>query len=218
MNVFTVVVILVIILLVVYLFPRIVGTARKKRNVEAIKEAQTLFCPRCGRQNLPEARFCGACGAVLTAAPTPTATEAAVAYAGFWLRFGALVIDLVIVQIANAIVSALLIPLSLAGGMGVILFAYGGDLLVTVLLPALYFVLLTGQRGQTLGKMALGIKVVDEAGQTPGLKRALQRETLGKFVSTIALGLGFLWVAWDKEKQGWHDKIARTHVILVRNL
>ncbi len=100
--------------------------------------------------------------------------------------------------------------------MGGIFLVYGGGLLITLLLPGVYFVLLTGLRGQTLGKMLLRIKVVDEAGQAPGLGRALLRESLGKFVSTIALGVGFLWVAWDREKQGWHDKIARTHVILVR--
>ncbi|MSQ40184.1 MAG: RDD family protein [Dehalococcoidia bacterium] len=134
------------------------------------------------------------------------------------MRAGAALIDLVILQIANAVVSALLILFSLPGGMGVTLFAYEGSLLITILLPGVYFLLLTGLQGQTLGKMLLRIKVVDEAGRAPGLKKALLRETLGKFVSTIAMGVGFLWVVWDKEKQGWHDKIARTHVILARKL
>jgi uncharacterized RDD family membrane protein YckC len=37
---------------------------------------------------------------------------------------------------------------------------------------------------------------------------------LGYYVSIFALGLGFLWVAWDDKKQGWHDKMAGTVVIL----
>ena len=36
---------------------------------------------------------------------------------------------------------------------------------------------------------------------------------MGKLISAIALCLGFLWIAWDREKQGWHDKIADTHVV-----
>jgi uncharacterized RDD family membrane protein YckC len=120
------------------------------------------------------------------------------------------------VQIANTILRVLLIPLSLTDGLGTALITYGVSTFVTILLPGVYFVVLTGQRGRTLGKMALRIQVVDEAGQAPGLKRALLRETLGKLVSTVVLGVGFPWVVWDKEKQGWHDKIASTHVILVR--
>ncbi|MBI4337857.1 MAG: RDD family protein [Chloroflexi bacterium] len=76
-----------------------------------------------------------------------------------------------------------------------------------------YYVLMTGLRGQTLGKMALGIKVVDERGQVPGVGRAALREVIGKFLSALALGLGFLWIAWDGKKQGWHDKIATTFVV-----
>ena len=77
----------------------------------------------------------------------------------------------------------------------------------------LYYVLLTGLRGQTVGKMALGIRVVRSDGQVPGLGYAVLREVVGKFVSVIALFLGFLWIAWDRERQGWHDMIAGTHVV-----
>ena len=73
-----------------------------------------------------------------------------------------------------------------------------------------------GIKGQTLGKMALGIKVIKRNGQALGLGQAALREVVGKFVSFIALCLGFLWVAWDPKKQGWHDKIAGTEVIKVR--
>ena len=82
-----------------------------------------------------------------------------------------------------------------------------------LVLPVLYYVLLTGLRGQTVGKMALGIRVVRSDGQVPGLGYAVLREVVGKFVSVIALFLGFLWIAWDRERQGWHDMIAGTHVV-----
>jgi uncharacterized RDD family membrane protein YckC len=79
-----------------------------------------------------------------------------------------------------------------------------------------YLVLMTGLKGQTLGKMAVGIRVVREDGSVPGLGYAALREVVGKFASTIALFLGFLWIARDPEKRGWHDHIAGTRVINVR--
>jgi uncharacterized RDD family membrane protein YckC len=42
------------------------------------------------------------------------------------------------------------------------------------------------------------------------------RETVGKFVSTIAILLGFLSIVWDQDHQGWHDKIASTLVVVER--
>ena len=63
--------------------------------------------------------------------------------------------------------------------------------------------------------MLVSIKVVNAQGNIPGLGHAALREILGKFISTIALCLGFLWIAWDRQKQGWHDKIAGTYVVKV---
>ncbi len=83
---------------------------------------------------------------------------------------------------------------------------------VTVGYPV-YFI---GTRGQTPGKMAMGIKIVGiDSGQHPSFVNAFLREVIGKFLSGIFLGLGFLWIIWDEKKQGWHDKIARTIVIKV---
>ena len=77
----------------------------------------------------------------------------------------------------------------------------------------MYYVALTGLKGQTLGKMALGIMVVNAQGEPPGIRRAAFREIVGKFVSEIAIFLGYLWVGWDKKKRGWHDHIASTYVV-----
>ena len=79
----------------------------------------------------------------------------------------------------------------------------------------LYHWLFTGLRGQTPGKMAVGIKVVDVQGNRPTLRIAALREVLGKVISTVVLFLGFLWIDIDKQKQGWHDKIADTYVVKV---
>ena len=115
--------------------------------------------------------------------------------------------------------------------------------IVAVVGIAAYFWLLTGILGQTLGKLALRIQVVDSQGTVPGLGRAALRELLAKHVlywlviaslviaflifalslavvaALLALGLtvvgvlAFLWMTWDQRKQGWHDKLARTYVV-----
>lgn len=69
--------------------------------------------------------------------------------------------------------------------------------------------------GRTLGKMAVGTKVVNEDGIAPSLLTALVREVIGKFVSAIVLMLGYIWILFDPKFQGWHDKIASTYVIKV---
>ena len=81
------------------------------------------------------------------------------------------------------------------------------------LLFIVYYVLLTGLKGQTLGKMALGIVVVNGQGEVQGIGRAALREIVGKFVSAIVILLGFFWIGWDKEKRGWHDHISGTYVV-----
>ena len=65
--------------------------------------------------------------------------------------------------------------------------------------------------------MAVGIKVVDRQSNIPGLGPAALREVLGKIVSGIAFCIGFLWIAFDSNKQGWHDKIASTYVVKVES-
>ena len=169
-----------------------------------------MFCPDCGQDNPGEARFCRACGAALEVSSRAglVGTEAAVAlvaYAGFWIRFAAWIIDSVIIWIGTAVLSALSLFVDF----------YTASLPVLLLGP-LYFVLLTGLRGQTLGKMLVGIRVVGRDGQVPGLGYAALREIVGKFVSFLVFLLGFLWIGWDGRKQGWHDKIAGTHVVRAR--
>ncbi|MFN3651833.1 MAG: RDD family protein [Armatimonadota bacterium] len=78
-------------------------------------------------------------------------------------------------------------------------------------LMALYFGAMYASRGQSLGKMATGIRVVGPDGDNPGFFRGAFRDSLGKAISGICL-LGYLWMLWDPEQQTWHDKIFGTHV------
>lgn len=88
--------------------------------------------------------------------------------------------------------------------------------LLNLLVLVVYFVSGTAISGQTLGKKLAHIKVVRTDGEAPvGYGKAILRETLGKLISAIPLGLGFLWFLWDKKNQAWHDKIAGTVVVKV---
>ena len=77
-----------------------------------------------------------------------------------------------------------------------------------------YLILFTGIRGQTPGKMVAGIIVVDDQGHVPGVAVAIPREMVGRLIATAALGLGLAWISFDPKRQGWHDKIAGTYVVM----
>jgi uncharacterized RDD family membrane protein YckC len=170
----------------------------------------TIQCKSCGHDNPSQARFCANCGANLAASveqPVPTvitsaepAPGLAVEYMGFWIRLAAAIIDGVIISAISFVLSHITI---------------GAGTAFWIPLAWLYHWLFIGLKGQTLGKMVLGIKVVNAAGSQPGLGEAALREVLGKIVSSVVIYIGFLWIIWDGQKQGWHDKIASTHVIRV---
>ena len=98
-----------------------------------------------------------------------------------------------------------------------VVYALGGDVLATVVGLAFglaYFTYLEGgASGQTLGKKALGIRVVDfNTGGPIGYGRGAIRY-VGRLLSGIVCLLGYLWMLWDKEKQTWHDKFATSVVV-----
>ena len=77
----------------------------------------------------------------------------------------------------------------------------------------LYYGFLEGRTGQTIGKRALGITVLDAHTGTPiGVGRAIGRY-FGRILSGIACLLGYLWMLWDPNKQTWHDKIVSSYVV-----
>ncbi len=80
-----------------------------------------------------------------------------------------------------------------------------------LLLVTGYFVLFHGSGGQTVGKWVLGLRVVDADGGAITYGQALVR-WLGLLLFA-PIGLGFLWVLWDREKKGWHDILAHTRVV-----
>lgn len=121
-------------------------------------------------------------------------------YAGFWIRFGASLLDGLLVGIVAAILEA---ALKTAGsGLG-------------LLLSIGYFTYFEGSSGQTLGKQACNIRVIDDQTGAPiGYGRAFLR-WIGRIISTIPIFLGYFWMLWDGRKQCWHDKIANDVVVRV---
>lgn len=81
------------------------------------------------------------------------------------------------------------------------------------IIVALYFFLFTALRGQTLGMRVVGIRIIDEFGAQPSLTRAIAR-TFGYALSLLLFSLGFLWIAFDRERRGLHDWMARTYVVV----
>lgn len=153
-------------------------------------------------------------------------------YTGWWTRFAANLVDRLVIGvpawiIIRATVSAVpkrittcrtsdgrlgLCSVPTDQGWAVIALVAG----VCLVGAAVYFSVLTARNGQTLGKRALGIAVVDRTTHQPiGLGRSVGR-FFGMFVSSLLCGLGFLWAAWDGEKQTWHDKMVSSIVVPAR--
>lgn len=79
-------------------------------------------------------------------------------------------------------------------------------------LLALYYIIMNGARGQTLGKMALGIRIVKSDGSPIGYGTSVGRY-FAQFLSSLILGIGYLMPLWTERKQSLHDIICDTIVI-----
>ncbi|MGC8518095.1 MAG: RDD family protein [Steroidobacteraceae bacterium] len=141
----------------------------------------------------PEASASAGTGAMPPPAPTPMEL-ATLPRAGFWIRMLALLIDLVLISFALSAIEH-----------------HGTDGLLLVL--ATYGALMWKLRGTTVGGIICHLRVVRIDGQPVSWETAILR-ALGCFLSLIAAGLGFFWIAFDRERQAWHDKIAGTVVVL----
>jgi uncharacterized RDD family membrane protein YckC len=146
-------------------------------------------------------------------------------FGGFWRRAVAAVIDQIILGFIYSILFMLGTMVGLSGFNTYsytlqpdgLMKPFGGFMLLyhgfCILINIGYFTYFHGTIGQTPGKMAMSLKVMQVSGEemTPGV--AFLR-WVGYIVSSLGLFLGYIWVAFDPRKQGWHDKIAGTVVIL----
>jgi uncharacterized RDD family membrane protein YckC len=134
---------------------------------------------------------------------------------GFWPRVGASIIDAILMGVI----------------IGPVLMAFYGeeywfsesfiqgpmDLLFSYIFPAAAVIVFWVAKQATPGKMAISAKIVDaKTGNSPSTGQCIVRY-FGYYLSTLPLGLGLLWVAFDSRKQGWHDKLAGTLVVRPKN-
>ena len=139
-------------------------------------------------------------------------------YSGFWVRGAAYIIDNFI---AGIIAGVLLVPFRIIASLmfffldsvfsGVFFWIIMGSIGLCVRWG--YFVFMTYKFQATLGKMVVGVKVLSDDGRILPLQQIIIRETIGKILSCIALGIGFLAIAFTGKKQGFHDMIAHSAVV-----
>lgn len=115
--------------------------------------------------------------------------------AGFWIRVGASVLDFLIVAIAVNLMPGFWQP-------------------NLMLIFAAYCCVMWGFKGTTVGGIICGLKIVRLDDRKVDWPTAIVR-ALGGFLSLAAAGIGFIWVAFDDQKQSWHDKIAGTTIVHV---
>ena len=132
-------------------------------------------------------------------------------YAGFWIRTWAALIDTVLIFI-------ILLPLLTA--------IYGwsywdsekliqgpADLLLSWIAPAALVLVFWIVKQATPGKMAVSTRIVDAKTGNAPTKTQLVIRYVGYYVAMIPLFIGIIWIAFDRRKQGWHDKLAGTVVV-----
>jgi len=144
-------------------------------------------------------------------------TTDTVEYAGFWVRVGASLIDTVLVLCVTLPLLVAVYGWAYFDGSHSGLFAGSADFLLSWVAPAVAVVAFWVYKQATPGKMVFRAKVVDAKTGNPLTVGQSVGRYLGYFVSTVPLGLGLIWVAFDPKKQGWHDKLAGTVVIRSTN-
>jgi len=125
-------------------------------------------------------------------------------YSGFWIRVVAAIIDTIIIGVPASIIGWVL-----SFATGIVSMTYVAQLGSVVLI-----VYLDGIKGGTPGKLILGMRIVNEQGNYIGIPMAILRY-VGKILSGIILGIGFIMIAFTQKKQGLHDMIAKTFVVKV---
>lgn len=151
-------------------------------------------------------------------------------YAGFWIRLLAVLIDGFILGVVSTVLNLVFAPIFGLSAMSVFSDPnpdpaqveaaaagfFGAALILWLIQMAInlgYYVILTSKYGATLGKKAFGLRVIDDSGNNLSIGKAIMREVIGKWVSGLILGIGYLMVAFDEKKQGLHDKLAGTFVV-----
>jgi len=168
-----------------------------------------MNCPYCGAEVKEGDAFCGECGKQISWKEKPLVEREEVGVvsnlADFGTRFAAFLIDVIIINFVSFILAFLLFFEDEETALGAMI-------IINTIMGMLYFTHFFGTSGQTPGKGVMKIKVVtvDESPLTYG--KGFTR-WIGYLFAGLTLGIGFLWILIDKNKQGFEDKIAGTYVV-----
>ena len=137
--------------------------------------------------------------------------------AGFWIRFIACVVDGLVVGLIQWPIGLIFLPFQsddpFNPNLSIILIQWILQLAVSIS----YFCYFLSKKGATPGKMCFNLRVVDtKTGKNVSAGKAFAREFIGKFLSSLVFGLGFICVAWRSNKNAWHDDLCHTQVVRVR--
>jgi len=192
------------------------------------------YCPRCGKETLPDAKFCVNCGATLaTVTPAPGAAVAAPTASGWTppfplsdlgARIVAGLVDYIIIGIIGVVLFFVAFaplfaaPVMMTGGPFPV-WAWGwvgGLVILEVLLWLIYFTSLEGSSGQTIGKKLMHIRVIKEDGAKCDYGSALVRNLLRiiDHLPTLYI-LGIILIAATDKKQRLGDMLGKTLVVKV---
>ena len=197
----------------------------------------TLYCAECGRPATPDelARFgdlliCPACKAnYAQKLREGVAPQVQFRYGGFWIRFGAAIIDAIILMVVGGVIQTLFLGNAMLRMqtpvpgtppqefLAMLLGVMGASIAINLVVDGTYQTLFIGLLGATPGKLALGLKVVRPNGGPVGFARAAGR-FFGKMLSSLILGIGYVIAAFDAEKRALHDMICDTRVIRTRDI
>jgi uncharacterized RDD family membrane protein YckC len=138
---------------------------------------------------------------------------------GFGRRLAANLIDMMFVWVFGLLLG------TAAGVAGLLIGMYGPERPVALnlliigsglIFSVVYYIASWAKTGQTIGKMTIGVKVVGADGNPPSWGAAILRY-IGYIVNMVVFALGFLWIVFDRKRQGWHDKLAGTYVVYVED-
>lgn len=199
-------------------------------NIDSGPSPETVVCSQCNR-SFPKDRIvtfdgrpiCAACKPAFVQKLKEGVTPAGnLRYAGFWIRFGAKIIDGILIYVVNMIlvfslglffgVSAMSLEPGETALSGGYLLMVGIQQLISIAIPTFYNTFFIGRFGATLGKMACGLKVVTPSGDRVSYPRALGRN-FAEWISSLILSIGYIMAAFDDEKRALHDRMCNTRVI-----
>ncbi|APR70080.1 RDD family protein [Acinetobacter haemolyticus] len=131
-------------------------------------------------------------------------------YAGFWIRVGAAILDTIIIL---AILIPLMMLLSPSVTDNLTRTTWSWTDWIGQILSAVFYIFCWVKFAGTPGKRLLRLKVLDEqTGNHVSVGQGIIRY-IGYIPATLVLFIGLIWIAFDRKKQGWHDKMAKTVVV-----